>query len=111
MSTVQSNFVCPLLTDMYQITMAYAYWRASRHELPAVFDLFFRRNPFGGEFCLFSGLEEVLAFVQGYRFTRPHVEYLRTLLPDCEEGFFEYLLGLDCSQVQLFAMKEGTVSE
>ena len=39
-----------MLTDMYQITMCYGYWRANRHESPAVFDLFFRKSPFkGGE--------------------------------------------------------------
>ena len=110
MSTVRSNFVCPLLTDMYQVTMAYAYWKAGRQELPAVFDLFFRKNPFGGEFCVFTGLEEVLQFVENYKFLPEHVDYLRTLLPDCEDGFFSYLLSIDCSQVQLYAMEEGTVS-
>lgn len=109
MSSVQSNFVVPLLTDMYQVTMAYAYWKADRHELPAVFDLFFRKNPFGGEFCIFTGLEEVLGFVESYKFQEEHIDFLRTLMPDCEEGFFEYLRSIDCSHVQLHAMKEGTV--
>jgi len=52
--------VGPLLTDLYQITMTYAYWKQDRHTEHAVFDLFFRKNPFGGEFCLFAGLDEVL---------------------------------------------------
>lgn len=91
--------------------MAYAYWKAGRHNLSSVFDLFFRKNPFGGEFCIFAGLEEVLVFVENYKFLPEHVDYLRTLLPDCEEGFFEYLLSIDCSQVQLHAMKEGTVND
>lgn len=43
-----SPFVTPLLTDLYQISMAYAYWRAGRHDDLAVFDLFFRHNPFNG---------------------------------------------------------------
>jgi len=57
-----NGFVTPLLTDHYQLTMAFAYWRNNVHEKPAVFDLFFRKNPFGGEFTIFAGLEEVVCF-------------------------------------------------
>lgn len=55
-----NGFVTPLLTDFYQLTMAYAYWRNGTHDHYAVFDLFFRKNPFGGEFTIFAGLEEVV---------------------------------------------------
>lgn len=40
----QSNIVQPLLTDFYQISMAYAYWKCGKHEEEATFDLFFRKN-------------------------------------------------------------------
>ena len=48
--------------------MAYAYWSEGRAENHAVFDLFFRKNPFKGEFCVFAGLEEVIRFVESFRF-------------------------------------------
>lgn len=41
--------VTPLLNDMYQITMAYSYWRSGRHNEYATFELFFRKCPFKGE--------------------------------------------------------------
>jgi hypothetical protein len=40
----QSSVVQPLLTDLYQISMAYAYWKANKHDEIATFDLFFRKN-------------------------------------------------------------------
>lgn len=61
--------VPPLLTDLYQFTMAYAYWRTGRHQEPAVFELFFRDNPFGGGFSLFTGLHDCLLFLRSFHFT------------------------------------------
>lgn len=61
--------VPPLLTDLYHFTMAYAYWRAGRDQEPAVFELFFRENPFGGGFTLFGGLNDCLRFLRSFRFT------------------------------------------
>lgn len=47
-SSTASSFVTPLLTDMYQITMAYAYFVQGKENVDSVFDLFFRENPFSG---------------------------------------------------------------
>jgi hypothetical protein len=40
----QSSVVQPLLTDFYQISMAYAYWKAKKHQEMSTFDLYFRKN-------------------------------------------------------------------
>ena len=45
----------PLLTDLYQATMALGYWRAGRAQDQAEFELFFRQCPFGGAFALAAG--------------------------------------------------------
>lgn len=59
----------PLLNDLYQFSMAYAYWRADRHREPAVFELFFRDNPFDGGFSLFAGLNDCLVFLKNFAFS------------------------------------------
>uniref|UniRef100_A0A8C3A8M2 Nicotinate phosphoribosyltransferase n=1 Tax=Cyclopterus lumpus TaxID=8103 RepID=A0A8C3A8M2_CYCLU len=100
----------PLLTDLYQFTMAYAYWRAGRHQEPAVFELFFRDDPFGGAFSLFAGLHDCLLFLRSFRFTDEDVEFLRSVLPPVTDpAFFQFLRGLDCSGVTLRSIPEGTV--
>ena len=58
MQATTNNLVSPLLTDLYQITMAYSYFKNNKHNQTAVFDLFFRKNPFGGEYVVFAGLDE-----------------------------------------------------
>lgn len=55
---------------MYQITMAYAYWKSDKRNEEAVFDLFFRKNPFGGEFTVFAGLDEVIKFLESFRYSK-----------------------------------------
>ena len=41
-----------LLTDLYQLTMAYGYWKSGRAEREAVFHLLFRKSPFQCGFTL-----------------------------------------------------------
>lgn len=104
MSTVQ-----PLLTDLYQVTMAYAYWKAGKTEDQASFDLFFRKSPFKGEFTIFAGLSDCLNFLNSFKLSSSDISYLSSCLPDCEEEFFIYLANIDTNKVQVVAMDEGSV--
>lgn len=102
--------VTPLLTDLYQFTMAYAYWKANKHQERAVFDLYFRKNPFGGEYTVFAGLEECIRLIANFKFTEDEISFIRESLPgSCEDGFFDYLRGLDCSEVEVYSIAEGSV--
>lgn len=102
--------VTPLLNDLYQFTMAYAYWKAGKHDERAVFDLYFRKNPFGGEYTIFAGLEECIRFIANFKLTEEEITFVRDSLPgSCEDGFFNYLRGINCSDVEVHAITEGSV--
>ncbi|KAK6747256.1 hypothetical protein RB195_000457 [Necator americanus] len=90
--------------------MCYGYWLAGSHDEIAVFDLFFRNNPFNGEFTVFAGLEDCLRFMENFKFSNSDIDYIKTLLPDdCNPAFFEYLAQLDCSRMKIEAIPEGSV--
>lgn len=110
-SSNYNNLVQSLLTDKYQISMCYAYWHDGKHEDTAVFDLFFRKSPFRGEYTIFAGLGEALRYIKNLKFRDEDVDYLRSI-PDymhLDEAFWKYLLGLNTSTVKLSALNEGTV--
>jgi nicotinate phosphoribosyltransferase len=69
----------PLLTDLYQLTMACAYWRAGRLEQEAAFHLYFRSPPFGGGYTVACGTEAALEYLERFRFAADDVAYLATL--------------------------------
>jgi nicotinate phosphoribosyltransferase len=102
-----------LLTDLYQLTMAYAHWKTGSFRKEAVFHLYFRSNPFGGGFTVACGQARAKEFLSDFRFAGDDLEYLRTLTgedgrPLFDQGFLEYLreLKLDCD---VDAVDEGRV--
>ncbi len=85
-----------LLTDLYQLTMAYAYWKSGTHTKEAVFNLFFREHPFRGGFTVACGLARALEFMEQLRFAEQDLAYLATLTgndgrPLFEAAFLDYL--------------------
>lgn len=78
-----------LLTDLYQLTMAYGYWKLGRADQEAVFHLFFRRPPFAGGYAIAAGLQTALDFMQSFRVDESDVAYLGTLTGNDGERLFE----------------------
>merc|ERR1712008_110825 len=77
----------------------------------AVFDLFFRKNPFNGEFTIFAGLSECLHFLENFRYSESDLEYLRHALPaNVEEDFFQYLRDLTAKDIKIYALHEGSIA-
>jgi nicotinate phosphoribosyltransferase len=101
-----------LLTDLYQLTMAYGYWKLRRSQDEAVFHLFFRNNPFQGGYTITCGLEYVLDLLADFHFDLSDLEYLGSLTgsdgrPLFEPAFLDSLKGfrLHCD---IDAVPEGT---
>ncbi|KAI4479057.1 hypothetical protein M0802_014460 [Mischocyttarus mexicanus] len=107
----QNAVVQPLLTDLYQITMAYAYWKSGKINDYAVFDLFFRKNPFQGEFTIFAGLEECIKFLERFQYSNSDIKYLKTTMPSSvDPDFFDYLKNVNVNDVTIYALQEGSVA-
>ena len=55
--------------------MTYSYWKLGRQNEMATFDVFFRKNPFEGEFTVFAGLENALELLKRFKFAPEHIAY------------------------------------
>lgn len=103
----------PMLTDLYELTMAQAYHTAGVADIEACFHLFFRESPFGGGFALCAGLEQAVDWLDGLRFTDEDLTYLSSQRgndgePLFRDDFLEMLrdLRFECD---VEAIPEGTV--
>lgn len=100
------NVNSALFTDFYELTMAQGFWRNGMNRR-AVFEMFFRRQPFAGGFSIFAGLETFLQNLEGFRFSPEDVEYLDSL-GIFDPGFLDYLRDFRF-RGDIWSMDEGTV--
>src|SRR5947207_869653 len=101
-----------LLTDLYQLSMAAAAWKARVEDGEAVFHLVFRRPPFKSGFTIAAGLGPALEYVRQLRFTDEEVRSLGQLRaesgePMFERAFLDHLRELE-PRVDIDAVPEGT---
>jgi nicotinate phosphoribosyltransferase len=102
-----------LMTDLYQLTMSYAYWKAGFDKKEAVFHLFYRTIPFNGGYTIAAGLENVIEYLKNFSFDQSDLDYLSTLKasggePLFSDDFFRYLGNLQFT-CDVDAVPEGTV--
>lgn len=95
-----------LFTDLYELTMAQAYFRESMTDT-GYFEIFIRRLPPEWGFFVMAGLPEVRSFLDAFRFVPEDVAYLRsTGLFD--EDFLQYIADFKLD-VRVRCLPEGTV--
>ena len=102
-----------LLTDLYELTMACAYWKSASLDKEAVFYISFRTAPFQSGFTIASGLASAVDYLRRLHFSASDIAYLRTLKgadekPLFERGFLDYLRKTDFA-CDVDAVPEGTV--
>lgn len=97
---------CTMLCDFYQLTMGNGYFRTRHADRIAYFDVFFRRVPDGGGYAICAGLEQVINYIQGLRFSEEDIQYLRSKGIFGEE-FLQYLRDFRFTG-DIWAVPEGT---
>jgi len=103
----------PLLTDLYQLTMGYGYWKLGMHEQKAAFHLLFRKAPFRGNYALSCGLASVVDFLKQWHFQSDDLAYLASLKNPYNEPLFPHAFLAYLKQVtftcDVDAIPEGTI--
>ncbi len=102
-----------LLTDLYQLTMAYGYWKLGNANTESVFHLSFRKTPFNGGYAIACGLAYATDFLERLHFEPTDLAYLATLKgndnnPLFEPAFLDYLANMRFT-CDVDAIPEGTV--
>jgi nicotinate phosphoribosyltransferase len=102
-----------LLTDLYELTMAYAHFQSGLGDRRAAFHVAFRNSPFEGGYTIACGLGPVLDFLENLEFSEDDLAYLATLrggddsplfTPEFLEHLSRFRLTLDVD-----AVPEGSV--
>ncbi len=93
-----------LLTDLYQLTMAQAYFQ-NRRMKSATFSLFVRAYPANRGYFVSAGLDDVLEFLEGFSFDSAAVDYLHSLKLFADD-FLDFMKSLRFTG-EVWAIPEG----
>ena len=94
------------MTDFYELTMAQTYFANGKKDEQVYFDLFFRKNPFEGGYTITAGLDNIINYIQNFKFEEDDIEYLRSL-GNFSEEFLRYLKTLKFKG-DIYAIPDGT---
>lgn len=96
-----------MLMDFYELTMSNGYFLDGMGDRIAYFDMFFRKVPEGGGYAIMAGLEQVIEYIEGLKFDKDDIEYLRSL-DVFDERFLNYLENFEFTG-SVYAIPEGTL--
>ena len=94
-----------MLVDFYELTMANGYFNKEIENKIAYFDMYFRRVPDGGGYCIMAGVDQLIQYLNNLKFTQSDIEYLRSKNIFSEE-FLNYLKNFKF-ECDVWAIPEG----
>ena len=97
-----------MMMDLYELTMANSlYKNPNKRDQIVLFDVFYRKNPDNGGYAIFCGLEQILNYIDNFKFSNDDINYLSSL-KIFDEDFLDYLLTFEMN-VKITGFKEGTI--
>lgn len=94
-----------MLVDFYEITMGNGYLESGVGDTITYFDMFFRRVPDDGGYCIMAGVQQLIEYLSSLEFTKDDIEYLRSK-ETFSEKFLDYLSNFKFS-CDVWAIPEG----
>lgn len=95
-------------TDLYELTMAAGYDLLGKRNQLACFDLYYRRNPDNGGFCVLAGLESVINYVNNLGLFPDDISYFQDMGLFSESALATLSAGIRFSG-DIWAVPEGSV--
>jgi nicotinate phosphoribosyltransferase len=105
----EANSGRALLVDLYELTMAAAYFQ-QRVACRATFELFVRHLPPERSFLVAAGLDSALDYLENLHFTEADIRFLREqpAFRTVSPAFFDYLRGFRFTG-EVLAIEEGNI--
>lgn len=94
-----------LLTDDYEYKMINGYLVSKKDKEEVVFDIFFRKVPTSGGYAIMAGLDKIIEFIKGLKYSERSIDYFeRNNYP---KELIEYLRNFKFTG-DIYAVPDGT---
>ena len=68
-----------MMTDLYQLTMMYGYYKCGMRDNLATFDMFYRSKDATTHYAIMAGVEQLVEYIENLHFDEDAIAYLRSL--------------------------------
>lgn len=94
-----------MLVDFYELTMGNGYFHEGLKDEIAYFDMFFRRVPDKGGYCIMAGVQQLIEYLSNLEFSNDDIAYLKSKNMFSDE-FLDYLSNFKFT-CDVWAVPEG----